>query len=156
MASELVRELLDAGAAVSLGVDGSASNDSSHLLDEARMALLLQRVTKGAGALTVEEALEMATLGGARVLGRDDIGALEVGKAADLIGVRVDRLELAGAACHDPLGALILCRPPAVDLSLVNGRVAVEDGRVPGLDVERLLARHCELALEMVRRAEPT
>jgi 8-oxoguanine deaminase len=149
-----VRELLDAGAPVGLAVDGSASNDSSHMLAEARMALLLQRVSKGATALAVEEALEMATLGGARVLGRDDIGALAPGKAADLIGIDLDRLNYAGAAPHDPVGALLLCTPPTVDLSIINGRVVVEDGRIPGLDVERLIPRHNELAVQMVRRAE--
>jgi 8-oxoguanine deaminase len=148
-----IREMLDAGVKVGLGVDGSASNDSSHMLAEARMALLLQRVAKGPAALSVDEALEMATLGGARVLGRDDIGSLAPGKAADFVGVRTDRLEFAGAACHDPAGALVLCSPPAVDLSVINGRVVVQDGRIPGLDLERLVARQNELAREMVRRA---
>ncbi len=149
-----IREMLDAGVNVGLGVDGSASNDSSHMFAEARQALLLQRVAKGATALTVDEALEMATLGGARVLGRDDIGSLEPGKAADLVGVRLGRLDYAGACCHDPAGALVLCRPPAVDLSVIDGRLVVQDGRIPGLDLERLIARQNELALEMVRRAE--
>jgi 8-oxoguanine deaminase len=149
-----IREYLDAGVRVGLAVDGSASNDSSHLLAEARMALLLQRVAKGAAALTVEEALEMATLGGARVLGRDDLGSLEAGKAADFIGVDLDRLEFAGAACHDPLGSLVLCTPPTVALSVIDGRVVVEDGQIPGLDLARAIARQNELALEMVRRAE--
>ena len=149
-----IREMIDAGVRVGLGVDGSASNDSSHMLAEARMALLLQRVTKGATALTVDEALELGTLGGAKVLGRDDIGSLAPGKAADFIGVDLDRLEYAGAACHDPAGSLIMCTPPTVDLSVVNGRIVVEDGRIPGLDLERLIARQNELALEMVRKRE--
>jgi len=149
-----IREYLDAGVRVGLGADGSASNDSSHMLAEARMALLLQRVTKGASALTVEEGLEMATLGGARVLGREDLGSLEVGKAADFIGVGVDRLEYAGAACHDPLASLILCTPPAVDLSVIDGRIVVDDGLICGFDLERAVARQNELALEMVRCAE--
>ncbi len=149
-----IREYLDAGVRVGLAVDGSASNDSSHMLAEARMALLLQRVTKGAKALTVDEALEMATLGGAKVLGRDDLGCLAPGKAADFIGVNLDRLEYAGAACHDPMGTLIMCTPPTVDLSVINGRIVVENGQIPNLDLERLIARQNELALEMVRRAE--
>jgi cytosine/adenosine deaminase-related metal-dependent hydrolase len=149
-----IREYLDAGVRVGLAVDGSASNDSSHMLAEARMALLLQRVTKGARALSVEEALEMATLGGAKVLGRDDLGSLAPGKAADFIGVNMERLEYAGAACHDPMAALILCTPPAVDLSVIDGLVVVEDGRIPGFDLERAIARQNELAAEMVRRAE--
>ncbi len=148
-----IREMLDAGVKVGLAVDGSASNDSSHMLAEARVALLLQRVTKGPAALTVEEALEMATLGGAKVLGRDDVGSLAPGQAADLIGVDVDRLEYAGAASHDPLAPLVLCTPPQVEFSVIDGRVVVEKGRIPGLDLERLVARQNELAVEMVRRA---
>lgn len=148
-----IREMLDAGVKVSLAVDGSASNDSSHMLAEARAALLLQRVTKGAGALTVDEALEMATLGGARVLGRDDIGSLAPGMAADFIGVNLNRLSFAGAACHDPLGSLVLCTPPNVDLSVINGRVVVEDGVIPGFDMESVVARQNEIARAMVRRA---
>ena len=136
-----IREMLDAGVKVGLGVDGSASNDSSHMLAEARMALLLQRVAKGANALTVEETLEMGTLGGARVLGRDDLGTLAPGKAADFIGIDLDRLEYAGAACHDPLGSIVMCTPPTVDLSVINGRMVVENGVIPGLDMERLIAR---------------
>ncbi len=149
-----IREMLDAGVRVGLGVDGSASNDSSHMLAEARMALLLQRVANGASALTVEEALEVATLGGAKVLGRDDIGVLAPGKAADFIGVNVDRLEYAGAACHDPLGSLIMCTPPNVDLSVINGRVVVENRRIPGLDMEQLIAHHNEIAVAMLKCAE--
>ena len=149
-----VREMLDAGVQVSLAVDGSASNDSSHMLAEARQALLLQRVTKGAAALTVEETLEMATLGGARVLGRDVLGSLQPGKAADFVGVTLDRLQFAGAACHDPVATLLMCTPPTVDLSVINGRIAVEDGHIPKLDLERIVARQNELALDMVRRAK--
>jgi len=149
-----VREMLDAGVKVSLGVDGSASNDSSHMLAEARQALLLQRVTKGAAALTVEETLEMATLGGARVLGRDDLGSLLPGKAADFVGVTLDRLDFAGAACHDPVATLLMCTPPTVDLSVINGRIVVEDGQIPKLDMERIVARQNEIALDMVRRAK--
>jgi cytosine/adenosine deaminase-related metal-dependent hydrolase len=149
-----IREYIDAGVRVSLAVDGSASNDSSHMLAEARMALLLQRVTKGASALTVEEALELGTMGGARVLGRDDLGSLEPGKAADMIGIDLDRLEFAGAACHDPMGALLMCTPPTVDFSIIDGRIVVQDGQIPGYDLERAVARQNELALEMVQRAQ--
>lgn len=149
-----IRKMLDAGVKVSLAVDGSASNDSSHMLGEARAALLLQRVMKGASALTVEESLEMATLGGARVLGRSDLGSLEPGKAADFVGIKLNRLPFAGAACHDPAGALLMCTPPNVDLSVINGRIVVADGVIPGLDIDRLVARQNEIALEMVRNAE--
>src|SRR5512136_857984 len=103
-----VRAYLDAKVRVGLGVDGSVSNDSSHLLAEARMALLLQRVSGDPAGLSAKEALRLATRGGASVLGRDDIGQLAPGKAADFIGFRLDRLDFAGAL-HDPLAALIFC-----------------------------------------------
>jgi cytosine/adenosine deaminase-related metal-dependent hydrolase len=150
-----IREMLDRGVKVSLAVDGSASNDSSHMLAEARMAMLLQRVQKGAGALSAQEALEMATLGGAAVLGRDDIGSLSPGKAADLIAINLDRLEYAGAG-HDPLGALLFCQPLNVDLSVINGRVVVEKGHIVGFDLERAIARHKEISQEMLKRAAST
>jgi cytosine/adenosine deaminase-related metal-dependent hydrolase len=132
----------DAGMRVGLGVDGSASNDGSHMLDEARHAMLLQRVAHGASAMTAREALRLATRGGAEVLGRDDIGSLAPGMSADLIGVRVDGLATAGGAVHDPLASLIFCRIPNVDLNIVNGRVRVRDGRLVDVDIQSLVARH--------------
>jgi len=136
-----VRAMLDAGVHVSLAVDGSASNDSNNMLAEARLAMLLQRVHGGAEALSARETLEMATLGGAAVLGRDDIGALAPGMAADLIGYDLDALELAGAQA-DPLGALLLCVPGRVSLSIINGRVVAEGGALVTADVSELVARH--------------
>jgi len=150
-----IREMLDRGVKVGLAVDGSASNDSSHMLAEARMAMLLQRVQKGAGALSAQEALEMATLRGAAVLGRDDIGSLAPGKAADFIAIHLDRLEYAGAG-HDPLGALLFCRPVNVDLSVINGRVVVQKGHIVGFDLERAIARQNEISQEMLKRAAST
>jgi 8-oxoguanine deaminase len=150
-----IREMLDKGVKVSLAVDGSASNDSSHMLTEARMAMLLQRVQKGAGALSAQEALEMATLGGAAVLGRDDIGSLSPGKAADFIAINLDRLEYAGAG-HDPLGALLFCRPVNVDLSVINGQVVVAKGYIVGFDLERAIARQNEISQEMLKKAAGT
>ena len=144
-----IREMLDAGVKVGLAVDGSASNDSSHLVAEARMAMLLQRVEKGAGALSAQEALEMATLGGAAVLGRDDIGSLEPGKAADFIAIDLNRLEYAGAL-HDPLAALVFCAPVNVDLSVINGRVVVEDGQLVGVDLGEIVVRHNRISREMI------
>lgn len=132
----------DAGMRVGIGVDGSASNDSSHMLDEARHAMLLQRVAHGASAMTAREALRLATRGGAEVLGRDDIGSLAPGMAADLIGVRVDGLATAGGSVHDPLASLVFCRIPNVDLNIVNGRIRVRDGRLIDIDVPSLVARH--------------
>jgi cytosine/adenosine deaminase-related metal-dependent hydrolase len=145
-----IRALVDAGARVGLGVDGSASNDASHLLDEVRHAMLLQRVGGGAGAATAREMLRLATRGGAAVLGRDDIGALAPGMAADIVGVRLDALALAGGAVHDPLAALVFCRPAGVDFSVVNGRPLIERGAFTTFDVARTVARHNELARELV------
>lgn len=136
-----IHEYLLAGVPVGLAVDGSASNDSGHMLAEVRQALLLQRVTKGADALSARAALEMATTGGAAVLGRDDIGALAPGMAADLIGINVDGLDMAGAQA-DPLAALVFCSPPKVSLSVINGRVLVEGGRLLGVELDELVARH--------------
>lgn len=154
-----VRALLDAGASVGLGVDGSASNDSSHLLAEARMALLLQRVggdastgpQPGPAALSAEEALWMATRAGAAVLGRDDIGQLAPGKAADAIGLRLDRLDYAGAL-HDPLAPLVFCQPQRVDLSIINGEVVVEEGQLLRLELEPLIERHNSISRRLARR----
>jgi len=146
-----IREYLEAGVPVGLAVDGSASNDSGHMLAEARMAMLLQRVAKGADALSAREALEMATLGGAAVLGRDDIGQLAPGMAADLIAIGLNRLEFAGAQA-DPLAALLFCSPPKVDLSIINGRVVIEDGAFVDLDLAELIARHNAESSKLLQR----
>lgn len=140
-----VRAMRDAGVPVALAVDGSASNDSGHLLAEARLALLLQRVASGATAMSAREMLEIATLGGARVLGRADIGALGVGMSADLVAIALDEIGLAGAV-DDPLAALMFCNVPSVRHSVVDGRVVVRDGRITTLDLPRLLERHERLA----------
>ena len=141
---------LEAGVPAGLGVDGSASNDSSHMLAEARQAMLLQRVRGGAGAMSAQGALELATLGGAAVLGRDDIGALVPGMAADFIAYRQDRLEFTGAQ-HDPLAALVFCTPVNVDLSVVNGQVRVKDGWIVDLDLPSLIQRHNAISRAMIR-----
>jgi cytosine/adenosine deaminase-related metal-dependent hydrolase len=144
-----IRAMRDAGVPVSIAVDGSASNDSSHLLGEARLALLLQRVGFGATAMGAREMLEIATLGGARVLGRDDIGALAPGMAADLITVALDDVGLAGAD-HDPLAALLFCSVAKVRHSVINGRVVVRDGELVTLDAPKLVERHRTLARGLV------
>ena len=149
-----IRDMLDAGVKVGLAVDGSASNDSGHMLGEARQAMLLQRVKGGAAALGAEETLRAATRGGAAVLGRDDIGALSPGMAADFIGVRLDSVSFAGAQT-DPLAALLFCSPPTVDLSVINGRVVVQDRELVGLDLESTVARHNQLAMELLERVQP-
>jgi cytosine/adenosine deaminase-related metal-dependent hydrolase len=147
-----VRAYLDQGVRVGLGVDGSASNDSSHMLAEARIALLLQRVSGSPAGLSAEEALWMATAGGARVLGRDDIGQLAPGKAADLIGLRLERVDYAGAL-HDPLAATVFCAPQGVDLSVINGQVVVEEGHLLTVELEPVVERHNRIAKELVRTA---
>ena len=142
-----VTRMLELGVKVGLAVDGSASNDSSHMLNEARMALLLQRVRHGSSALSARQVLEMATLGGAALLGRDDIGSLAPGRAADLISIDVERVAYAGAG--DLAAALVFCGPVEVDLSMVNGRVVVEDGQLVGIDIDALVHRQNRLAARM-------
>ena len=144
-----IREYLDAGVRVGLAVDGSASNDSSSMFAEARMALLLQRVTKGADALSAREVIEMATLGGAAVLGRDDIGALAPGMAADMIGLDLNRLELAGAQ-SDPLASLIFCTPSTVDFSVIDGPVVTANGALVDVDLASLIVRHNALSRKLL------
>lgn len=146
-----IRQLRQAGARVGLGVDGSASNDSSHLLAEARQAMLLQRVKGNPAAMTAKEALWLATRGGAAVLGRDDIGYLAPGMAADFIGYRLDTLALAGGAPHDPLASLVFCQPPPVDLSVINGRVRVQEQILLDIDLPTLIERHNAIARALVR-----
>ena len=149
-----VRALLDAGAPVGLGVDGSASNDSSNMLAEARQALLAHRTgTDPSRWITAEESLWMATRGGARCLGRDDIGSLEPGKAADLILVETRRLSYAGAS-SDLLAALVFTPfPEPVSMAMVNGRIVVDGGELVGVDVEALVARADGIAEGMLARA---
>jgi len=148
-----LRRPLDAGVRVGLGVDGSASNDSGHMLAEGRQAMLLQRVALGASALTAEEALWIATRGGAAVLRREDIGALAPGMAADFVGVRLDRLAFAGAQ-SDPLAALVFCAPASVDLSVINGQVVIEGGRLLTVDLPAVIARHNAIAGGLLGRVE--
>ena len=139
-----VRAMRDAGVKVGLGVDGSASNDAGNLAAEARQALLLQRVANGADAMSAREALEIATLGGARVLGRTDCGTLETGKRADIAIWDVSGIEAAGA--WDPVAALVLCGPQRVRDLFVEGRRVVADGRIATLDLPRVIELQNRLA----------
>jgi cytosine/adenosine deaminase-related metal-dependent hydrolase len=133
-----VRQMRDAGVKVGLGVDGSASNDAGHLVSEARMAMLLQRVRNGADAMGAREALEIATRGGAEVLGRlDALGSIEAGKRADLAVWDVSGLEAAGA--WDPVAALVLCGPFPVRDLVVEGRLVVRGGVLAGVEMGALL-----------------
>jgi cytosine/adenosine deaminase-related metal-dependent hydrolase len=148
-----VRAMRQAGVPVGLGVDGSASNDGSHLLGEVRQSMLLQRVLGDPAAMTAREALALATLGGAAVLGRDDVGALAPGMAADLVAFDLDDVTYAGGAVHDPVAALVFCQPRNVDLAVVNGRVLVEDGQPRHLDLPRLVEQHNQAARTLLERA---
>ena len=153
-------EMLTRGVNVGLGVDGSASNDSSHLLGEARLAMLLSRVGAGVrGAsrsgedapplMSARQVLEIATRGGAAVLGRSDIGSLEVGKCADLFAINLNRLDYAGAL-HDPVAAAIFCAPQKVDFNMVGGKLVVKDGELVGLDVPALVNKHNRAAARLL------
>jgi len=135
-----------ADARVGIGVAGSASNDASNMLDEVRHAMLLQRVTGGASAHSARDALVLATRGGAAVLGRDDIGQLAPGMAADIAGWSIDSLELAGGAVHDPVASLVFCRPSRPDIVIVNGRVRVRNGELVDFDLQSLIKTANELA----------
>ena len=145
-----IRKMLDAGVKVSIGVDGAASNDGGHVLGEARQAMLLQRVAHGPAALTARQALELATRGGAAVLGRSDIGQLAPGMAADLVAFDLNHIEFSGA-WHDPLAALVFCNPGRVAYALVNGRMVVDRGRLTTLDLAALVLRHNRLATGLAR-----
>ena len=144
-----IRAMIDQGVPVGLGVDGSASNDGSHMLAEARQGMLLRRVSGNPAGLTGLEALELATLGGAKVLGRDDIGSIEPGKCADFIGFRLDRLDYAGAQ-HDPQAALVFCAPQRVDLSVINGKIIVEDGELRTVEIGRVIEQHNAISKQLI------
>lgn len=140
--------LIERDVPTGLGVDGSASNDAAHLLSEARQALLLQRVARGADAMTARQALELATIGGARVLGRDDLGSLEIGKRADFAIWNMDSLAAAGA--WDPVAALVLTGPHQVDALFVEGKSIVQDGRLTTLDLEKTLSTAHKLVKQLM------
>jgi cytosine/adenosine deaminase-related metal-dependent hydrolase len=145
-----IRKMLDRGVPVGLGVDGSASNDAGHMLGEVRQAMLLQRVGFGPDAMTARQALEVATLGGAKVLNRDDIGALKPGMSADLVMFRLDGIGMAGAL-HDPVAALVFCTPPNVDYSIINGKVVVRQGQLCSIDLPVIIERHNALASRLAQ-----
>ncbi|MEU6700826.1 8-oxoguanine deaminase [Pseudonocardia sp. NPDC046786] len=147
-----VRDLVDAGAVVGLGVDGAASNEGTSLVEEVKHAVLFARAVGGPRALGVREALRLGTLGGARVLGRDaEIGSIEPGKLADLALWRIDGLGHGDVA--DPVAALVLGAPPPLRLLLVDGRPVVEDGRMCTVDTEEVAARCAEVHHDLVAKA---
>lgn len=166
-----VRRLLNAGVPVGLGVDGSASNDGAQMVNEARQAMLLARVGRamqapearegrrffgcdlGPAEMTARDALHLATRGGARVLGRRDIGHIAPGQCADLALFDLDTLAMAGGAVHDPVAALLLCASPPTRHTVVNGRVVVRDGQLTTVDLGPLVERHNRLARALVSTA---
>ncbi len=159
-----IRALINAGAKVGLGVDGSASNDGADLLAEARQALLMARLRRsvtepfgcdaGPSNMTARQALSIATRGGAAAFGRShDIGQLKVGHCADIAIYRTDSLGLAGGAVHDPVAALLLCAPPRAHTVLVGGQVRVQGGELVGVDLPLLIERHNALARAMAQPA---
>jgi len=167
-----IKEYLAAGVKVGLGVDGSASNDGSHLLAEARQAMLLARVREGItgfsltspltpgpspdgrggeerALMTARQALWLATRGGAAVLGRSDIGSLEPGKCADFFAIKLDRLDYAGAL-HDPVAAAVFCQPVRVDYTVIGGKFVVREGQLVTVEERRLVERHNRAARRLL------
>lgn len=143
-----VNDLERAGCPVGLGVDGSASNDSSHALAEVRQALLLTRLGHGPAAMRVLDALRLATVGGAACLGRDDLGVLAAGRVADIAIFSLEDVGFAGAG--DPLAALLLCHPQRVDTLIINGRTVVENGILLTLDLQPILRAHRRKARQLI------
>ncbi len=155
-----IRKMRGAGVPVGLGVDGCASNDAAHMVNEARQALLLARVGRslepfgcdhGPSDMSARDVLCMATRGGAQVLGRSDIGHLAPGMCADLALFDLNTLGFAGGAVHDPLGALVLCASPQAAYTVVNGRVVVREGRLTTIELGPLIERHNRLALQLAQ-----
>jgi cytosine/adenosine deaminase-related metal-dependent hydrolase len=147
-----VVDMLRAGVNVGLGVDGSASNDTSHVFAEARQSFLIQRIRYTESDISARDVLAMGTKGGAAVLGRDDIGTLAPGKAADVIGVNLNQIQFAGAN-HDYVAALVFCGVPKVDYSFVNGEMRIDKGEVVGVDLGEVIARQNEMALKLAKKA---
>jgi cytosine/adenosine deaminase-related metal-dependent hydrolase len=154
-----IKEYRAAGVNVGLGVDGSASNDGSHLLAEVRNAMLLSRVREGITGyslsndsnrklMTAREALYLGTRGGAAVLGRSDIGSLEVGKCADFFAVNLDKLGFAGM--HDPVSAIVFGQPVNVDYTVVGGKFVVKEGQLVTIDEQKLIEKHNKAAKRLL------
>ena len=163
-----IRKMIESGVPVGLGVDGSASNDAAHMLNEARQAMLLARLRKSLEApqvtaegqtvfgcdtapleMTARDALRLATRGGAEVLGRKDIGQLSVGYCADMALFDLRSLSFAGGAVHDAIGSLMLCSSAPASYTLVNGRVVVSEGQLATLDLGRVIERHNQFAMQL-------
>jgi cytosine/adenosine deaminase-related metal-dependent hydrolase len=163
-----IRKMIEAGVPVGLGVDGSASNDAAHMVNEARQAMLLARLRKSLESpqvtaqgqtvfgcdtapmeMTARDALRLATRGGAEVLGRKDIGQLSVGYCADMALFDLRSLSFAGGAVHDAIGSLMLCASAPASYTIVNGRVVVSEGQLATLDLGRVIERHNQFAKQL-------
>ena len=163
-----IRKMIEAGVPVGLGVDGSASNDAAHMVNEARQAMLLARLRKSLEAphvnadgktvfgcdtapmeMTARDALRLATRGGAEVLGRKDIGQLSVGYCADMALFDLRSLSFAGGAVHDAIGSLMLCASAPAAYTVVNGRVVVREGQLTRVDLGNVIERHNKFAVRL-------
>ena len=144
-----VRQMLDTGVKVGLGVDGSASNDSGNMLNEARQTMLLQRVNSKASAMTAREALKVATKGGASVLNRDDIGMLIPGYAADITAFKRDNVDFSGSD-WDPVASLVFCGPSKANYTIINGKIVVSEGQLTSIPMEKLVHEHSKLSRDLI------
>ena len=144
-----VRQMLDAGVKVGLGVDGSASNDSGNMLNEARQIMLLQRVNSKASTMTAREALRVATIGGASVLNRDDIGMLAPGYAADITAFKRDNVDFSGSD-WDPVASLVFCGPSKANYTIINGKIVVSEGQLTSIPMEKLVHEHSKLSRDLI------
>ena len=144
-----VRQMLDAGVKVGLGVDGSASNDSGNMINEARQTMLLQRVNSKASTMTAREALRVATIGGASVLNRDDIGMLVPGYAADVTAFKRDNVNFSGSD-WDPVASLVFCGPSKANYTIINGKIVVSEGQLTSIPMEKLVHEHSKLSRDLI------
>jgi cytosine/adenosine deaminase-related metal-dependent hydrolase len=163
-----IRKMIEAGVPVGLGVDGSASNDAAHMVNEARQAMLLARLRKSLEGpqvnaegktifgcdtapmeMTARDALRLATRGGAEVLGRKDIGQLSVGYCADMALFDLRNLSFAGGAVHDAIGSLMLCASAPAAYTVVNGRAVVSEGQLASVDLGNVIERHNKFAVQL-------
>ena len=144
-----VRQMLDSGVKVGLGVDGSASNDSGNMLNEARQTMLLQRVNSKASSMTAREALKVATRGGASVLNRDDIGVLAPGYAADITAFKRDNVDFSGSD-WDPVASLVFCGPGKANYTIINGKIIVSEGQLTTIPMEKLIHEHNKLSHDLI------
>ena len=147
-----VRSMIDQGVKVGIGVDGSASNDSGHMLNEVRQAMLLQRVCKDGDTLNARQTLALATRGGAAVLGRDDIGILAPGYAADITAFDRRTIDFAGSD-WDPLASLLFCGPVKANHTVINGRHVVANGQLATMDMGQILERHAAMAYDLMQKS---